>query len=304
MSVFNISVFKKLKPQDSNLKPKVTRKKNAISHCILVICDLLFFSWNLRFEAWSLRLFIIMPILRTDTNYNVSIKYKVQKICTFIFDKISMAQLKNTFFLICVFQIISCNLYAQKAELIQVKGIVVNKKLETIPFTTILVKNKNFGTISDENGKFDFFTEKGDTIQFSCVGYKKSKFLVPTVSNYRIYYFLAMLQHDTILLPEVIIIPWKTYKEFVQAFVKTKIPDTDIDRAEKNLALIQLQMLINDDDMPSAPGASYNLLSQQRNSLLYWKGQTQPMQIFNVFAWQQFFDYLKNGKFKRKQSNE
>jgi len=210
-----------------------------------------------------------------------------------------MVQLKNIFLLNCIFQIIFCNSYAQKAELIQVKGIVVNKKLEPLPFAHILVKSKNFGTISDENGKFDFFIEKGDTLIFSCVGYKKSRHIIPTISDYRIYHLLALLQQDTIILPEVLILPWETYKDFVVAFVKTKIPDDDIDRAEKNLALIQLQAIINEDDMPSAPGASYNLLTQQRNSLLYWKGQTQPMQIFNVFAWQQFFDYLKNGKFKQ-----
>ena len=210
-----------------------------------------------------------------------------------------MVQLKNIFLLICIFQIIFCNLYAQKADIIQVKGIVVNKKLEPLPFAHILVKSKNFGTISDENGKFDFFIEKGDTLIFSCVGYKKSRHIIPTISDYRIYHLLALLQQDTIILPEVLILPWETYKDFVVAFVKTKIPDDDIDRAEKNLALIQLQAIINEDDMPSAPGASYNLLTQQRNSLLYWKGQTQPMQIFNVFAWQQFFDYLKNGKFKQ-----
>jgi len=191
-------------------------------------------------------------------------------------------------------------LKAQKPELIQVKGMVVNLQFEPVSFAHIIIKNKNLGTISNENGKFNFFTEKGNTIQFSCVGYKRASYLIPVITNYKIYHILAVMHPDTILLPEVIIFPWENYKEFVQVFLKTKVPDDDIARAEKNLELMHLQMLINDDEIPSAPGAAYNLTMQQRNNQLYWKGQTQPMQIFNVFAWQQFFDYLKNGKFKRK----
>jgi len=205
-------------------------------------------------------------------------------------------KLITIFLLFCVF-----NNYAQNAEIIQVKGIVVNKKLEPISFTHILIKNKRNGSVSNEFGKFDFFAEKGDTLIFSCVGYKKTKYIIPKANNFKIYYFLAMLQPDTIRLPEVLIFPWKTFKQFTEAFVKTEVPDDDIIRAEKNIELIKFQILKDDDDF-SAPGAAYNIINSQRNSLLYWKGQSQPMQIFNVFAWQQFFDYLKNGKFKNKKN--
>ena len=188
---------------------------------------------------------------------------------------------------------------AQAQELIQVKGIVVNLKLEPISFAHILVKNKRIGTISDPDGKFDFFTQKGDTLIITCVGYKKANYLIPEVNDYKIYHVLILLHPDTLKLPEVTIFPWRNYNDFVQCFIKTKVPDDDIVRAEKNFELMKLQMIL-DDDLPSAPGAAYNLTMQQRNSELYWKGQSQPMQIFNVFAWQQFFEYLKNGKFKNK----
>ncbi len=208
------------------------------------------------------------------------------------------------YILTTILYIVILNGYSQNSELIQIKGIVVNKKLEPIPFAHILVKGTNNGSISDVNGTFDFFTKKGDTLIFSCVGYKKSRHIIPTISDFRIYHLLALLQNDTIILPEVLILPWKTYKDFVIAFLKTKIPDDDIERAEKNFALMQLQVALNDDDMPSAPGASYNLLTQQRNSLLYWKGQNQPNQLLNYVAWAKFFEYLKNGKFKRKHNKK
>ena len=203
--------------------------------------------------------------------------------------------------LISIFVFFSVSiLLSQSQELIQIKGIVVNLKLEPISFAHILVKAKRIGTISDPDGKFDFFTDKGDTLEISCVGYKKAKYIIPKTTEFKIYHVLAVLHPDTVKLTEVVIFPWRNYKEFVQCFIKTKIPDDDIVRAEKNFDLIKLQMILNEDDIPSAPGAAYNISMQQRYSSLYWKGQTQPMQLFNVFAWQQFFDYLKKGKFKNK----
>jgi hypothetical protein len=188
--------------------------------------------------------------------------------------------------------------FAQNIELIQVKGMTINLKMEPVPFAHILIKSRHTGTISNADGKFDLFTRKGDTLEISCVGYKKSKYYIPSATDLRIYHFLAILNPDTLHLPEVNVFPWKNYNEFVNAFVKTKIPDDDIDKAQKNFELIQIQMVLNEDEIPPAAGAAYNLSMIQRSEALYWKGQTQPMQIFNVFAWAQFFDYLKNGKFK------
>jgi hypothetical protein len=187
---------------------------------------------------------------------------------------------------------------AQITDIIQVKGMVVNIHFEPISFVHILIINKKRGTVSDESGKFDFFAEKGDTLQFSSIGYKKSSYYIPTITTSKIFFTVPVLKADTTILKEVIILPWKNYKEFEKIFVETKVIEDDIYRAEKNIALIKFQMLVNDDDIPSAPGAAYNLSMQQRVSQLYWKGQTQPLQILNYVAWAKFLDYIKNGKFK------
>ena len=205
---------------------------------------------------------------------------------------------KNIFFLVVIFLFYSTS-FSQKQEIIQIKGMVVNVKFQPISFAHIEIKNRGFGTISDESGKFDFFTNKGDTIQFSCIGFKNAKYTIPINTEFKIYHLLAVLPSDTLALPEVQIFPWRNFKEFVQAFIKIELPDDDIVKAEKNFTLLKLQMIVNEDEIPSSSGAAYNLSMQQRSCQLYWKGQTQPMQIFNLFAWQQFFDYLKNGKFKR-----
>lgn len=205
-------------------------------------------------------------------------------------------------FLIILFPIflIAGVCFSQTQELLQVKGMVVGLKLEPVPFAHVRVKSRKTGTISGSDGKFDLFLLKGDSILISCVGYKKGVYSIPKMTDSKIYHLLVVLYPDTVRLPEVTIFPWRNYKEFKEVFIKTKVPDDDLVRAEKNFQLMTLQAIINEDELPSAPGAAYNLSMQQRNDLLYWKGQSQPMQLFNVFAWQQFFDYLKNGKFKRK----
>jgi len=52
------------------------------------------------------------------------------------------------------------------------------------------------------------------------------------------------------------------------------------------------------DDYFQSPSIAFKVQQQQWASNLYWKGQTQPMQIFNVMAWQKFIEYIREGKFK------
>jgi hypothetical protein len=230
---------------------------------------------------------------------NTNLTFKVISDNKYIYLRLRKIMIKTLLiFLPLVFLSVVC--ISQTQELIQVKGMVVGLKLEPVPFAHVKVKSKRTGTISGSDGRFDLFLEKGDTIRVSCVGYKKGTYTIPRMTDSKIYHLLVVLYPDTIRLPEVTIFPWRDYKEFKEVFIRTKVPDDDIIRAEKNFQLMTLQAFINEDEMPSAPGAAYNLSMHQRNDLLYWKGQSQPMQLFNVFAWQQFFDYLKNGKFKRK----
>ncbi|PKP17092.1 MAG: hypothetical protein CVU05_16140 [Bacteroidetes bacterium HGW-Bacteroidetes-21] len=202
---------------------------------------------------------------------------------------------------LCFYQL---NLVAQTHELVQVKGIVINNNKEPLPFVHILDLTKGKGTISQYDGEFSFFTEKGDTLQFTCVGHKSTKKIIPIIFPEKIYHVVVVLRIDTIMLPETIILPWKTYKEFKEAVLHANVPDDDYDRAAKNLALMELQQLLYPDEMPIAAGAASRIFLYEHYDKLYWKGQSQPMQIFNIVAWQQFFEYLKDGKFKNKKKKK
>jgi len=202
--------------------------------------------------------------------------------------------------LILFFSLTAISIYPQSSDLIQIKGMVVNSNKEPLPFVHILITNKARGTISKGDGEFSFFTEKGDTVLFSSMGYKRAQKIIPHFINERIYYMVVVLFPDTILISETLILPWKTYNEFKDAVITVKLPEDDYDRASKNLALMELQQILYPDEMPIASGAAHRLFMYDYYDKLYYRGQTQPMQIFNIFAWQEFFEYLKEGKFKSK----
>jgi len=189
--------------------------------------------------------------------------------------------------------------FSQTTPLVQVKGMVISSQSEPLAFVHIVDITRGKGVISRSDGEFNFFTEKGDTLLFSCVGHKKVRKIIPALYSEKIYYLVVVMPVDTQMLPETKVFPWNTYDEFKEAILATHVPDDDFDRAVKNLALMELQQILFPDEMPSAPGAASRLYLYEYYDRLYWKGQTQPMQIFNLMAWQQFFEYLKEGKFKQ-----
>ena len=98
---------------------------------------------------------------------------------------------------------------------------------------------------------------------------------------------------------------WPSIKEFKQAFVHMQIPDDDYDRADKNFALMQKQMIAYDEsDYPAAPGVGYHIYMNQYYDKLYYNGQTQSIKLLDPIAWAKFFKALKNGDFKQNKNTD
>lgn len=195
----------------------------------------------------------------------------------------------------------SLNLYSQKYQAVQIDGKITNLKNEAIPFAHILIKNYNKGTISNYKGEFSFVTFTCDTLEFSSVGYKKAKYIIPCNPENKIIDINIILASDTIMLEEAQVFPWNTYKDFKEDFLNMDFVEDDVERAYANLAMTEKQMIFNEDNLPPLPGASHRLfMAQNVWDKKYYAGQSQPISIFNVVAWAQFFEALKNGDFKQK----
>lgn len=188
------------------------------------------------------------------------------------------------------------NLWAQKDEsLVQVNGRVFDEFLRPLSFAHILVKNTGEGTISDREGKFSFIVTENDTIEFSSMGFKMSRVIIPSDLDEPFFTRDVLMKSDTFMIEEVKVYPWSDYEEFKEAFINLELPEDDLERARKNIALIKEQIK---RDNNAYPNDNYRYVMKGHNEKMYNRGTNPTYQLFNVFAWSKFFKALKNGDFK------
>ncbi|MBD98646.1 MAG: hypothetical protein CMO34_02300 [Verrucomicrobia bacterium] len=187
----------------------------------------------------------------------------------------------------------------EKGELIQFSGVAVsNDSLNPVPFVTILVKHTARGTTSDYYGYFSFVAKKGDTLIFTSIGYKESKFIVPDSLIGNRYSLIHAMYRDTVNIETVNVYPWPTPEQFKEAFLALDVPDDDLEVARKNLSPELLASKA--EAMPMGGSLNFKWQNQQRVNQLYFIGQYRPIPIFDPIAWSKFIQAWKNGDFKRK----
>lgn len=205
--------------------------------------------------------------------------------------------------LILVLLIIQTSIVYSQANddnLIQFSGIVVSAdSIKPIAFSTVLIKNTNSGTVTDIKGFFSFAAHRGDVIIFSSLGYKRSSFAIPDTLRENYYTIVKVMHIDTIKLKEVVIYPYPTLEQFKEAFVRLKIPDDDLERAKKNLALAELKEHIDEIKMDGE--YNYNMILQQKINQSATRGQYPFSNLLNPWAWSRFIDDLVNGRLKIEQ---
>lgn len=200
-----------------------------------------------------------------------------------------------------LFMIILPEIKAQQveADLVQFSGLVINSdSLHPVPYVNIRIKGQNRGTISDHYGFFSLVARKGETVQFSAVGFKGSQYHIPDTLKGNHYSMVQIMTNDTILLRETVIYPWPTPEQFKQAFIYSKVPDDELTIAQKNLD--KMEMRERARQMPMDGSMNYRNYMNQQVDRLYYYGQTQPISVFNPFAWAQFIKAWKRGDFKKK----
>jgi len=197
------------------------------------------------------------------------------------------------------FQIIAFSGLAQEKKLIQLNGRIINELLEPLPFSHILIMNSYRGAITNTDGRYSLVVEEGDTVLFSSVGYKRKYLRMPESLSRPFLQLDILLETDTIMINAVKIYPWKSYDEFKEAFVNLKLPNDDMERARRNIALLRTQIIMDHD--PDARENFSHVMEQQYRQT-FTQGQNPSYQLFNPFAWAKFFEALKRGDFKSKKN--
>ena len=203
--------------------------------------------------------------------------------------------------LLLIFTALSSTLFTKSAfsqnSFIQFSGVVVSQdSLKPVPYCSIIDKATKRGTTSDYFGYFSFVANKGDTIEFSSIGYKKSSFIIPDTLSTDKYSLIQVMFQDTILLKTAVVYPWPSKEQFAKAFVETEIPNDDYKRAMKNLSRSQLNERMKFTPMDG--GLNFKWQQQQIQSKLYYAGQYPPNNLLNPIAWAKFIEAWKRGDFK------
>lgn len=186
-----------------------------------------------------------------------------------------------------------------KRKIFHLSGNTLTNNLDIIPYVHIILQNKNLATASDLYGYFNFPAEVNDTLLFTAIGYQMKRMVVKDTFNVEYPYLEVFLLEDTIQMEELVIRPWQgNYERFKQAVIEYDPPETDLDRARKNLEILDLHTLLYNS--PATPSVAFKNSMQMYNDKLYWAGQLPPVNITNPLAWAQFFKALKNGDLKRK----
>lgn len=182
--------------------------------------------------------------------------------------------------------------------LIQFSGVVVEgDSLRPVPYTSIIVKNTNRGTISDYYGYFSFVAQKSDTIEFSAIGFNSAQYIIPDTLTSVTYSLIQVLRTDTIYLRTVELYPWPSKEQFKHAFLNLNLGNDDLAKATKNLdrAALKDQMV----GMAVDASLNYKYSTQQYQSRLYYAGQYPPNNLLNPMAWAKFIKAWKSGAFKQ-----
>ena len=189
--------------------------------------------------------------------------------------------------------------------LIQWTGVVRDEKLQPIPYVHIIAQKDFRPAVSDPQGMFTIITYPRDTLLVSCMGFKPRKIPVPAISYNDSKHYIKdiILEEDVIALSEVVIFPWRTYKEFKDAFMALELPEDDLQRAYHNIAVLQEQIYNYIAKRPASPTANFRDAMNSRTNRMMTYGHMYPTYaITNPMAWAQFFQALRNGEFKKKEN--
>lgn len=183
-------------------------------------------------------------------------------------------------------------------DLVQFTGIVVSAdSLVGVPYVIVRVKGTSHGTFTDYFGFFSFVAHQNDTIEFSCLGYRKARYVIPDTLKDNRYSLIQVLNVDTVNLPQANVFPWPSKEEFKQAFINLQLPDDDYTRAKKSLDKNNLDAIaIN---LPADGGLTFKYAMNEQTSRLYYAGQLPQNTLLNPIAWAKFIQAWKSGAFKR-----
>jgi hypothetical protein len=168
--------------------------------------------------------------------------------------------------------------------------------LKAIPAVSVVVKNRNQGTYSSDQGVFSLVVLKGDQIEFSSVGYKPVVITIADTFRGNQYSIIQLMVTDAQYLPATVIRARPTREQFERDFINTPVPDDDIEIARQNNSAAKRRVLSR--GLPANAGEAASTYLRQSAQKYYYQGQAPPQNILNPLAWADFIQAWKRGDFR------
>ena len=183
-----------------------------------------------------------------------------------------------------------------KDSVVEIYGVVMTAdSLKAIPAVSVVVKGRNQGTYTTDQGVFSLVVLKGDVVEFSSVGYRTIDYKIPMDSGNQIS-MIQLMVIDAQYLPATIIKSRPTREQFERDFVNTPVPNDQIERARENNSAAKRAVLARGLPANATEAASSYL--RQGAQKYYYQGQAPPQNILNPLAWAEFIQAWKRGDFR------
>jgi hypothetical protein len=185
------------------------------------------------------------------------------------------------------------------SRIVQINGVTITAdSLRAVPFATVTVKNKYRGVSSSELGVFSLVCYKGDTLEFTAVGFRAKTYVVPKHIRGQYFSMIQLMVQDTFYLPETIVRALPTREQFDYAFTHWQIPDDQYEIARKNTDALMLRAMAYTMPRDGRENQAVYQQGMAREAIYY--GQVRPSNITNPISWAEFFESWKRGDFRRK----
>ncbi len=192
---------------------------------------------------------------------------------------------------------------ADRERFIQVTGILTDDQNKPVQNGAVISLKLRRGSISEKTGIFSITSTPGDTLQFRALGFKLTHSVIPPSFEGRLFNLDVILEPDTILIEDVVILPWKNYSEFIKEMSEIRPVEPEIANMNENLASVYASAS-NETGIRITPEAGYRYAMEQNFNAVATRNQSPYNNLMNPFAWAKFFSEVKNGLFKNKVYNK
>ena len=187
--------------------------------------------------------------------------------------------------------------YQETERFFQVSGIITDEENKALSNVGVISLKLRRGTLSEKTGIYSITSTPGDTIFFRALGFKKQLIILPQDFEGRRFKLDVSLSTDTIPIENVVVMPWKSYSEFIKDMTAPSPVAPEIENMNKNIASVA-DAVSNTRGVKISPEAGYRYAMQQTFDQTAVRNQYPVNNLLNPFAWAKFINGVKNGLFK------